>query len=179
VFHPVVKVIYDQSPESNKLVLMGVEMEMDLRGADLKEFGVAELRTISDGGAGLLFAPYDGPHYNVLGNRAIWITLDGEGGPLAIPIGVSDAGWQRITPVLKKKKKAERGGASGSVAGGGPVPGPYRPPAGVPLALPSAESRSRQMGTYRNISMHNSGRRSSDRGRRGRRGRHGNRLLRP
>ncbi len=65
---------------------------MDVRVADLTNFGLNVLKMISDSGARLIFAPYDGLCYNMLGNRAISITPDGEGRAVNIPISLSDCG---------------------------------------------------------------------------------------
>ena len=56
---------------------------------------------------------YDGPHYNLLGNRTLGIVL-GEPNAPVIPISLSERGWELITPVLKRKKAAERSAALGA-----------------------------------------------------------------
>ncbi len=48
----------------------------------------------------LLFPAYDGPHYNLVGNRALCIELGREDAPAPVPISLSEGGWKLITPVL-------------------------------------------------------------------------------
>jgi hypothetical protein len=109
-------VSYEQSPGSKTLVLMGVEMEMYLCGTESPNFGIIALKTNSDGGMRLPYAAYDGPHYNLLGNRALGIKLSGEDARMTIPISLSEGGWKLITPILKNKKAAERSAANMAAA---------------------------------------------------------------
>jgi hypothetical protein len=115
VFHPVVKVVYGQAAGSRTLPLRGVKVEIDLRGAELSEFGLTQHKTVSDGGVRRTLSAFDGAN-NRLSNGAMCTTRGGEGdeedGPVTIPISLSDGGWQLITPILKNKKAAERGAAN-------------------------------------------------------------------